>query len=130
MHNTIKSYLDTVKSYLYTLQTIDFCHPGDIEPRKTEAAIARPQGNPSLHNILFLKIQTEDACIVSAGRLFQSLAPQNKKDFCPFFNFLGTSNLSWKIRLHLDLGLVSSSLASIKRALCNDCVLIHIACLH
>ena len=39
---------------------------------------------PPVHHKLSLKIYIEDACLVSAGRLFQSLAPRKEKHFCPF----------------------------------------------
>ena len=38
----------------------------------------------SVHHKLCLKIFIEDACLVSAGRLFQSLAPRKEKHFKGF----------------------------------------------
>ena len=37
----------------------------------------------SVHYKQCLKIVIEDACLVSAGRLSQSLAPRKEKHFCP-----------------------------------------------
>ena len=57
----------------------------------TSAPATRPREKPPVHHKRCLKVLIEDACLVSAGRLFQSLAPRKEKHFCPLADvFIGS----------------------------------------
>ena len=57
----------------------------------TSAPATRPPEKPPVHHKRCLKLLIEDTCLVSAGRLFQSLAPRKEKHFCPFADvFIGS----------------------------------------